>query len=343
MGESPRRGRHQTTTASFGLAEQLTLKCFQSLDPVTPEKIVPTLAPTVHPKNTLNALSGRDWIQCTKSVWFQKGLGKNHEAAKIERLHPAPFSFQDIMRLIEFFTKPGEIVLDPFCGVASTLKACSFSGRQGIGIELVSEWVTAGRKRLKVEIPPEFRRSAIKQKILKGDSRRALKRFKDNHFSFVVTSPPYWGILNKKPDHKILRERVGKSLATRYSHDQRDLANIDSYSKFLEELANVFFECHRVLKEGRYLAIVVGDFRHKNKYVPYHADIIDILTKTRREARRFECHGVIILVQNAKQLFPYGYPYAFVPNVHHQYVLIFRKPKTRAAIGKKKAKSGGRH
>ena len=35
--------------------------------------------------------------------------------------------------------------------------------------------------------------------------------------------------------------------------------------------------------------------------------------------------GVTILIQDNKNLYPLGIPYAFVSNIHHQYVLIFQK------------------
>ena len=73
----------------------------------------------VSPRNTLNELTSKEWIQETKSWFRQKGLGANHDHAKIEREHPAPYSFQDVARLITFFTKKGQSVLDPFCGVGS--------------------------------------------------------------------------------------------------------------------------------------------------------------------------------------------------------------------------------
>jgi hypothetical protein len=27
------------------------------------------------------------------------------------------------------------------------------------------------------------------------------------------------------------------------------------------------------------------------------------------------------------RVFPYGYPYSYVPNIHNQYILILQKPK----------------
>ena len=71
-------------------------------------------------RNTLNDLTGKDWIPETKSYLYQKGLGADSAEAQIEKMHPAPFSFQDIGHLIRFFTKRGMHVLDPFGGVGST-------------------------------------------------------------------------------------------------------------------------------------------------------------------------------------------------------------------------------
>lgn len=276
----------------------------------------------VDPRNRLNELSASDWIQETKSFWFQKGLGASHPDAQIERLHPAPFSYQDVQRLIEFFTKPGQLVVDPFVGVGSTLKAAALSKRRGVGIEVTSRWVELARERIRREVP---RRERPTQKVIEGDSRETLadKRvFPEGSVDFVVTSPPYWSILNKKADHKVSSERVANGLATNYSEDARDLGNIDDYETFLDEVCRVFTESHRVLKEGGYLAVIVGDFRHGSTYYAYHADLIQRLSAP---SGPFTLQGVTVLLQNHKRLFPYGYPYAYVPNVHHQNILLFRK------------------
>lgn len=284
----------------------------------------------IDPRNRLNALTGKQWIQETKSVWFQRGLGKDHDHAQIEREHPAPFSYQDVQRLIEFFTKPGGVVLDPFVGVGSTLKAAALAGRNGIGFEIVPRWAEAAIRRLTTEIDPAVL-AGTEQVVHQGDARALVADLEPGSVDFVVTSPPYWGILNKPADHKVRTQRVEHGLATRYSDDLGDLANIESYEEFLAELETVFEGCRAALRPSGYMAVVVGDFRHRNRFIPYHADLIRLLTDL-PEGRAFELSGITILAQNSKPLYPYGYPFAYVPNVHHQYVLIFRTPSTAVGI-----------
>lgn len=275
---------------------------------------------TVDPRNQLNDLTAREWIPETVSVWNQRGLGAGHPDAQIERQHPAPFSFTDVGRLIRFFTKKGHTVLDPFVGVGSTLKACAIDERHGIGIELNPEFAELSRQRLATEVRDMFS-TVDGQRILEGDARDHLPNLPDESVDFVVTSPPYWSIL-KKVDHKVRQERTGKGLAKDYGEDERDLAKIESYDDFLRELTAIFGQCARALKRGRYMAIIVSDFRDKSKYIMFHADLARAL-----EAYGMEMRGLKVLYQRHKKVFPYGYPYSYVPNIHNQYILILQKPK----------------
>jgi site-specific DNA-methyltransferase (adenine-specific) len=52
------------------------------------------------------------------------------------KLHPTQKPVQALRPLIECFTRPGELVLDPFCGSGSTLEAARDLGRDWLGIEL---------------------------------------------------------------------------------------------------------------------------------------------------------------------------------------------------------------
>lgn len=267
------------------------------------------------PVNKLNDLSAKEWIVETISVWNQKGLGKNHPDTKIEKEHPAPFSYTDISRLIKFFSKEGGVVLDPFVGIGSTLKACAVSNREGIGIDLNKKYVQLSKKRLKDELDDEFLNT--NQKVLQGDAIKVIDKIETNSIDFIVTSPPYWNILNKK-DHKAKQEREDKGLDTKYSEDKRDLGNIEKYEDFLDKLQKIFEKCIRVLKNDSYMAIVVSDFREKSKYIMFHADLAYKL-----QDLGYEIKGMKVLYQRHKRIFPYGYPYSYVPNIHHQNIINY--------------------
>ena len=243
------------------------------------------------PQNNLNDLSAKDWIIETISVWTQKGLGKNHPDTQIEKEHPAPFSFTDVSRLIKFFTKSEQTVLDPFVGIGSTLKACLLNNRKGIGIELNEKYVLLSKKRLENEVKDKD--ASTSQKVVQGDASIEIEKLDKDSVDFVVTSPPYWNILDKK-DHKVKKERLEKGLDTKYSNDEKD----------------------------KYLAIIVSDFRDKAKYYMFHSDLANKLEET-----NFKLKGIKILYQRHKRVFPYGYPYSYVPNIHNQFILILQNKK----------------
>lgn len=279
----------------------------------------------VDKRNTLNDLTGKDWLPETKSFFYQKGLGANHPEAQIEKLHPAPYSFQDIGHLVNFFTKKGMSVLDPFGGVGSTAKACEVNGRICTSIELSPVWHELSIKRLETEIEIG---SSKKHTFINGDSCEELPKIISETIDFVVTSPPYWGILNKQ-DQKVKKNRVANNLETKYSDSNDDLGNIGDYEEFLNILVDkIFLQCARVLKYGKYMAIVVSDFRDKSEYISFHSDLIHKMNKSNIPGGGIlKLQGTKILLQNHKSLLPYGYPFAYVENIHHQYVLIFRKEK----------------
>lgn len=74
------------------------------------------------------------------------------------------------------------------------------------------------------------------------------------------------------------------------------------------------------------MCIIVSDFRHKSEYYSFHSDLMNKLIDKKLK-KRFHLKGTKVLIQNAKKLFPYGYPFSYVENIHHQYVIILQKPK----------------
>lgn len=271
---------------------------------------------TVSPKNKLNALTASEWIARTISVFVQKGHGKGSPEAIFERQHPAPFSYQDVLKFIEMFTKPGDLVFDPFVGIGSTLKACSVSGRNGLGVELSPTYSALARQRIDETQGVE----GVDQTIINMDIRTAIPAIDDESLDFVVTSPPYWGILNKI-DHKANQDRIAKGLDHNYGRSADDIAHIADYEDFVEELSDIFCKISKKLKPKKYMVIIVGDFRHKDRYMMFHSDLSKAIERNKEMAVK----GLTIIYQKFKRVFPYGYPHAFVPNIHHQYAIILQK------------------
>src|SRR5688572_24789235 len=93
-----------------------------------------------HPRNTLNELTGDEWIFFTRSVLTTAyGSELGHALRKRHGANKPP---QLMRELIEFFTPAGGRVLDPFAGVGGTLlgAATARPPRACEGIEINPEW-----------------------------------------------------------------------------------------------------------------------------------------------------------------------------------------------------------
>ena len=193
--------------------------------------------------------------------------------------------------------------------------------RHSIGVELNPKYVALTHERMKNEIEPS-RLGTIEYNLFEGDIRETLSVLADKSVDFIITSPPYWGILNKI-DHKAKQERLMNGYDHNYGWDKADLAQIKEYSDFVDVIGQIFDDLARALSKRRYLVVIVGDFRHKQKYYMLHSDLAAAIEKR----GNFELKGITIIYQKFKRVFPYGYPYSYVPNIHHQYALVFQKNK----------------
>ncbi len=83
-----------------------------------------------------------DFLQNTKSVWSFPTVS----ARKIG--HPAPFPEELPRRLIELYTFPGEVVLDPFMGSGTTALVAAKADRTYVGYELDKKYIKLAQKRI---------------------------------------------------------------------------------------------------------------------------------------------------------------------------------------------------
>jgi DNA modification methylase len=293
-----------------------------------------------HPANDLNELSGEEWLYFTKSVWstaYPSELGhgrrKAHGANKPPRL---------MARLIEFFTRSDELVLDPFAGVGGTLLGAAIARgpRRAIGIELDPRWAavfgqvvdelraesgTGGPRLADLGTadpggPRGFDPSGLEIRI--GDARMLLPDIPDESIDFVASDPPY----NVQLPMTMAGGPLARAHANRrtdyamVSDHPADLANAPDYAAFLDGMEAVLVELHRVLRPGRYAVLIVRDAYQAGRYVFTGADLA-----ARADRSGLVPKGDLVWYQAGTRLRPYGYPKVFVPNITHQHMLVLRK------------------
>jgi DNA modification methylase len=299
-----------------------------------------------HPANTLNELPGEEWLYFTKSLLstaYPTELG--HRA---RRAHGANKPPRLMARLIEFFTRSGELVLDPFAGVGGTLLGAAIARgpRRALGIELDPRWaaiyhdvvrdLSAERDGLGPELvdlatadpggPRPFDPSGLDLRV--GDALALLPTLETGSIDFVATDPPY--------NLQLPMTMAGGALAETHANRRtdyamvtdspEDLANSADYPAFLDRMGVVFGQLLRVLRDGRYAVVIVRDAYQDGRYVFTGSDLA-----SRAAAAGFVPKGDLIWYQAGTRLRPYGYPRAFVPNIVHQHVLVLRKERERQA------------
>jgi len=270
----------------------------------------------VDKRNKLNNLNGKDWIKSTKSYWISEKCVDDKIALK----HPAPFMVKDIIKLVSFFTKKKQIVLDPFNGTGTTLLACCRTGRKGIGIDLNKNYNDLAKKRLKDQ--PNYK----DQKIIFGNSLNKIKNI-EGEINYCVTSPPYHNILrNKGNGIRDVKDNYRKGARTGieyYSENKNDLGNQKSYQNFLNLFEKIMSEVFLKLKNRSYTSIVISDFTVNKKEKNVQGDVVNLMQNI-----GFDFVGTTVLLQETKPLYPFGYPYSYVINHHHQNIINFRKVLT---------------
>ena len=197
-------------------------------------------------------------------------------------------------RLIEFFTRTGELVLDPFAGVGGTLLGAAIARgpRRAIGIELSPRWaevyaeVVAERWRTRGGLGPEpgrprperpgrratFDPSGCELRV--GDALAVLPTCRR-----VGRLRGHRPALQRPAADDDVRRRAGRGFANRrtdyamVTDDPADLANAADYPAFLDRMTEVLGEMPAGPAAGRYAVLIVRDAYQDGRYVFTGADL----------------------------------------------------------------------
>lgn len=102
----------------------------------------------------IGQLSGNPLGKNPGDVWIIPNVKNNH----VEKTrHPCQFPVELVERFVLALTKKGDIVLDPYVGVGSTVIAALKHGRKGYGCDIVEEYIDCAWDRV-----AELRRGTLK-------------------------------------------------------------------------------------------------------------------------------------------------------------------------------------
>lgn len=274
-----------------------------------------------HRKNTLNDLPGGQWTFFLNSVINTRfpTSGTEAYAHDLRKIHPSPKPPQLMRDIIEFFTKENEIVLDYFMGVGGTLIGASLCGRKAIGIDLNQKYI---------DVYKQANESlGLKEQItLLGDSIKLLSEgkqiqslLKNKKASLILIDPPYGDMLAREKTGEAIKKKQDTA-PTPFTDLSTDLGNMD-----IEEFFPIFKESikhsMKFLKSKGHIVVFMKDLQPSKKSSNLlHSRVIEDLAGI----KGLNYLGMKIWADQGVNLYPYGYPFAFVANQIHQYIMIFR-------------------
>ncbi len=213
------------------------------------------------------------------------------------------FAPQVARNLILNYSEEGELILDPMVGSGTTLIEAKLLNRNAIGVDINEESVEISLAAINFE----YEKNKSKQEVILGDARD-LYFIGDEQIDLIICHPPYFNLVEYSE---------GKN--------ENDLSSLKNISQFLFEMSKVASELFRVLKPNKYCAVLIGDTRKAQHYVPLSYYVFNLFLE-----KGFALKEEIIKIQHnctySKRWEKKARDYKFYL-IMHEHLFIFRKPK----------------
>jgi modification methylase len=181
-------------------------------------------------------------------------------------------------RILAAYSQPGQLVIDPLCGIGTTLVEAAALGRRAVGVELEPRWAEIARANLAHALaPPQTTLAEVRV----GDARVLPQVLADlaGTVDLVATSPPYAcdvGMIDKPA------WLAGRTLCRRdtlnYSPDHANLGHARG-DRYLAELARVYAGCFAVLRPGGLLVTVTKNLRRQGRVLDLATVTVELATQ----------------------------------------------------------------
>jgi modification methylase len=252
--------------------------------------------------------------------------------------HPAKMLPAIARHAITAYSQPGDLVLDPMCGIGTTLVEAIYLGRPAVGIELEPRWVELARANITLARTHGATGTAT---VVTGDARH-LPALLDpglvGRVGLVLTSPPYGSSI-----HGQVTARPGHGVAkydNTYSADPANLGRVNQ-ATLLEALGQILAGCQALLRPGGLLVLTARPYRHRDLLVDLPgqlsrvAEAIGLVAYERNAALlvglrndRLVPRPSFFQLDRVRKARARGLPLRIIA---HEDILVFHRPTTSAA------------
>jgi modification methylase len=182
-------------------------------------------------------------------------------------VHPAKMFPAIAAHAIAAYTKPGDLVIDPMCGIGTTLVEAMHGDRMAIGVEYEKRWADLAARNIEHAVD---RGAPGYATAVHGDARvieHLVGRDVHGNASLVLTSPPYGPATH---GHVRSTRDSGHGGVEKWNHsygdDPGNLAK-RSVEELMEGFTEILRGCRTLLKPGGFLVITARPFRRHGRMV----------------------------------------------------------------------------
>lgn len=197
------------------------------------------------------------------------------------------------------YSEEGDMILDQFAGGGTTLVEAKLLNRNIVGVD-VNE---VALNRCKEKIDFEYESAKGNVYLHKGDARN-LDFIPDEKIDLICTHPPYANIIQ-------------------YSEDIENDISLLKVEAFLLEMKKVASESYRVLKKGKFCAVLMGDTRQKGHMIPMSFEVMKVFQEA-----GFKLKELVIKEQHNCRATGFWKTNSIKHNfllIAHEYLFIFKK------------------
>jgi tRNA G10 N-methylase Trm11 len=213
-------------------------------------------------------------IRATRSVWpVAQQTARAQRSGRYlpaSTAHPGKMLPELARQAICAYSEVGELVLDPMCGIGTTLVEAVHLGREAIGVELEPHWVALAATNLAFAREQGATGRGL---VTHGDARllgRGLLDQLAGRVDLIVSSPPYGDSLHGQV--RTQPQRL-EQYDNRYSHNRDNLAQLPrrrgsrGRPSFTAALAEILVGCRRLLAPQGVVVLTARPYRRGGELV----------------------------------------------------------------------------